>query len=514
MVDKVNVLNLKEWVVKVKFFDIVAGGSIVVLNSTEAMSNGVYPNYRVNLIKDKNVTEIAVVDLSEKLVHAGEIGVFKEVADELGVKEGDILRIDHLPRPSSLDYIKRKMDGNALRDDEISQIIKDLMDNKLSQAELAAYITSVYIRGLTDDEVVSLTNAIAQSGDVLDIGKSPIVDKHSIGSVTGRVTMVMVPILATAGLWVPKTSSRSITSAAGTADAMEVFCPVDISIDELREIVLKTHGAVVWGGGINLAAADDKLIKIRHPFSLDPKGILLSSILAKKKSVNAEYLVIDLPVGRGAKIQDLKVAKELGHDFINISSRLGIKTEVAITDGSDPIGHGVGPGLESIEVLEVLMGNGPRDLKHKSCMLAGTLLEMTGKAKKGTGFSAAEKIIDSGKALSKFREIVEAQGGNPNVTIADIPIGTYKYNVLSTKSGRIRHADNKTLARLARVAGAPVDKGAGLKIHCEKGDKVHKGDILFEIFAESEAKLDYALKAYEGGWNPFEMENMIIDTLK
>ena len=511
--EKVQVLNLKEWKVKVKYFDIVAGGPIVVLNEKEANMNGVYPNYRIKLHKGKRDATV-VVDLSEKLVKPGEIGVFREVADMLGLKEGDKVKITHLPRPPSLDYIKKKMDGKVLKREEIFRIIDDLMANNLSKAELAAFITAVYIRGLTDDEVVYLTEAVANSGDILDIDKEPIVDKHSIGGVTGRVTMVMVPILAAAGLWIPKTSSRSITSAAGTADAMEVFAPVDLKIDELREVVLKTHGAIVWGGGMNLASADDKLIEIRHPFSLDPKGVLLASILAKKKAVNSQYLIIDMPVGRGAKIQDIKVAKSLAEDFINIGSRLGIKTEVAITDGSDPIGNGVGPALEGIDAFKVLAGEGPRDLKEKSCLLAGKLLEMTKFAKPGKGFDIAQRIIDSGKALSKFREIVEAQGGNGNIKVEDIPVGPYKYEVLAERSGRVSHVDNKILARLARAAGAPIDKGAGLYLHCERGDKVHKGDILFEIYAESEAKLDYAIKAYENGWNPIELQKIIISTVR
>ncbi|MCD6227272.1 AMP phosphorylase [Candidatus Micrarchaeota archaeon] len=510
---KVDILNLREWTVKVRYFDIIAGGLIVVLNEKEANMNGVYPNFRVKLVKGKQ-SVVASVDLGEKFVSPGEIGVFKEVADALGLKDGDKVKIEHIPRPPSLDYIKKKMDGKTLKQNEINQIIDDLMANRLSQAELAAFITSVYIRTLNDDEIVYLTDAVAHSGEILDLGKSPVVDKHSIGGVNGRVTMVLVPILAAAGLWVPKTSSRSITSAAGTADSMEVFAPVDINIDELKKIVLKTHGAIVWGGGMNLASADDKLIKIRHPFSLDPKGVLLASILAKKKSVGSQYVIIDMPVGRGAKIQDIKVAKDLARDFINIGSRLDMKIEVAITDGSDPIGNGVGPALEAVDVLKVLSGEGPRDLREKSCLLAGKVFEMTGKVKVGKGFDMAQKYIDSGKALSKFREIIDAQGGNGNVKVEDVSIGPYKYEVLAGRSGRVSHVDNKILSHLARAAGAPIDKSAGLYLHCEKGDKVHKGDVLFEIYAESEGKLDYAIKAYENGLDPIELQKIVLDTIR
>jgi len=511
--DKVKVMNLSEWKVKVKYFDIISGSNIVILNEEEANLRGVFPNYRVELTKGNN-SLIAVADLSRDLVSGDEIGVFNEVAKQLKLKEGDIISIKHLQRPLSLNYIKKKMDGNSLKKKEIYQIIDDLMLNCLSQAELSAFITSVYIRGMTDDEVVFLTQATVDSGDTLDIGKHPIVDKHCTGGINGRATMIIVPILASAGLWIPKTSSRSITSAAGTADSMELFCPVDIKIDEFKQIVLKTHGAIVWGGGINLASADDKLIKIRHPFSLDPKGVLLASILAKKKAVNSDYLVIDMPVGRGAKIQDTKIAKNLAKDFVDISLRLGIHTQVMITDGSDPIGNGIGPSLEAMDVLNILAGQGPRDLKNKSCLLAGKILEMTKTVKPGKGFDHAMKIINSGKAMSKFREIIEAQGGDGNVKVSDLPLGSCRYEVIAERSGRVSHVDNKIMSRLARAAGAPVHKGAGIMLHCEKGDKVHKGDVLFDLYAESETNLDYALKAYEKGWKPIELQKIVLDMIK
>ncbi|VVB58985.1 AMP phosphorylase [Candidatus Anstonella stagnisolia] len=511
-IKKEKVWQYKQYNCAAKCVNLTSGQPIVVLNETEAHQNDLYASHRV-ILRCNGKETIAILDLSKDMASAGEIVLFDEVAQTLGAKNGARVQVQHTMRPESIDYIKKKLDAGELSHRELDVITQDLMANRLSEAELASFITAVYTRGMSDAEIVGLTKSIVSSGEVLSIGKSPIVDKHCIGGVAGnRTTMVMVPIIAAAGIYMPKTSSRSITSSAGTADTMEVLCPVTFPVEEMRSIVLKARGCIAWGGAMRLAAADDKLIKIRNPLSLDPKGVLLASILAKKKSVGAQFAVIDIPIGRGAKLATAKEATALGHDFINIGKQLGIKIEVLTTDGSDPIGNGIGPALECRDVFEVLEGEGPADLRDKSCLLAGTLLELCGKVPKGKGFDAASSILQSGKALVKFREIIELQGGNGKVRISDLPIGKYKHGVIAPKTGRIAHVDNKMLSKIARAAGAPADKGAGVYLHCEAGDKVTKGDILFDIYSESEAKLDFAIKALEGWW-PMDLQKVILGTM-
>ena len=510
---KHEVLNLRKYVAKAKLFDIMSGGKIVLLNKNEAEANDIKPGFRIALFNGTKRL-IASVDTSNNLVKKGQVGLFVEAREDLGAREGTSIRIEHIQRPKSIQYIKKKMDGKALEKKEINEIITDMMHNQLTQAEMAILISSMYIRGLSDNEVVGLTNAIVNSGDILDLGKrAPIADKHCVGGVNGRTTMLVVPIMAAAGVYMPKTSSRAITSAAGTADCMEILAPVDIKIDELKRIVVKHKGAIIWGGGVNIAAADDKLIKIRNPLRLDPRGVLLSSILAKKKCVGAKHVIIDLPVGRGAKFDSIVSSKGLAEDFIGIGKKLGMNLEVFITDGSDPIGNTIGPSLECMSVLDVLNNNGPIDLRNKSCQLAGRLLEMSGKVKAGHGFNSALKLIENGKALRKFRDIIGAQGGNSKVKNDDLPIGHYTYEHLSDNAGRISHVDNKMLSRVARASGAPLDRGAGIILNCERGDKVSKNDVLFTIYAEHESKLDFAIKTLEQ-WDPIEMQSMIIRAIK
>jgi AMP phosphorylase len=481
------------YILRAKIFDVDTGKNIIVLNEDEAQEMDIFMGDRV-MLKEGERKCTAIVDLSDTLVKRGEVVLFSDTAKEIGSKHGDMIEVSPTSNPASIEIIKKKMDGGSLGDDEIKTVIDEIMENKLSETELASFVSALYIRGLSNDETVYLTNAIVGSGSTLELGVHPIVDKHCSGGVAGnRTTMILVPIIAVAGLYIPKTSARSITSPAGTADTMEVLAPVTFKLEEMKEVVLKTHGCVVWGGAMDLAAADDKLIRIRNSMRLDPKGVLLASILAKKKSVGAEYVVIDIPVGRGAKIEDTRVANGLAKDFLEIGEKLGMKTECFITVGNGPIGEGIGPGLEARDVLKVLQGAGPYDLAEKSLLLAGALLELCGKVENGKGYAVASDILKSGKALEKMREIIAAQGGNPKVRVEDIPIGSYKAEIKADKEGRIHHVDNRNISKIARAAGAPKNKGAGILMHVKQGDKVKVGDVLFEVIAESETKLSMAL---------------------
>jgi AMP phosphorylase len=506
---RVDMTQFRRYAARAKCFDIEAGKFIAVLNEKEAKQNGIMTGDRA-LLTAGGRQKIVTIDLSEEVVKHGEIGLFADTSSDLHISDGDEIEIKPVAKPASIELIKRKMDGGALTADDIHTVISELMENRLSEVELATWIAALYIRGMSIEETVGLSRAIVESGETLNLGKSPVVDKHCAGGVAGnRTTMVLVPILAAAGLYIPKTSSRAISSASGTADTMEVLAPVEFSIEEMRRIVLKTHGCIVWGGAINLAAADDKLIRIRHSLRLDPRGVLMASILAKKVSVGAQYVVIDLPAGRGTKFEDIAQARSLAKDFLTVGGRLGLKLECLITDGTDPIGQRIGPALECYDVLDVLQGKGPQDLMDKSCQLAGALFEKCGKVRKGRGYDAAITLLQSGKAYSKFKELVEEQGGNPNVKQSDLPIGSHKYVVEATADGRVRHVDNKDISKIARAAGAPQDVGAGIILHCEQGDRVKKGDLLFEIVAESETKLSFAVKAL-GTLTPVELQKIII----
>lgn len=515
-------LPQKAHIRRVKIFDIEAGKNIAILNEEDSNEMGVYISDRISLKysgKEANV----IVDTSKKLVQKGEVGLYADSAKELRLKGGETVELVNVPSPKCLDYIRKKMDRVALTSDEIYSIVEETVENKLSEGELASFVSAAYINGFGISETVSLAKAMVMTGQTLDLNVHPIADKHCIGGVAGnRTTMIIVPILAAAGVYIPKTSSRAITSPSGTADTFEVLAPVVLPINDLRKEVLKTRGCIVWGGAIDLAPVDDKLIRIRNSLHLDPRGLLLASILGKKKAVGAEFLVVDIPVGRGAKVEDESEGKSLANDFIQVSESLQIKTRCLITDGSDPIGFGIGPGFECQEALAALSPDmetrsqvfgGGQELLDKGTLMAGSILEMVGKALPGKGTEMALDIVKKGKAIEKMREIIEAQGGNPKVKIDDIPIGKYKYEVKGDKNGRASHVDNKAISKIARAAGAPKDKGAGIILHCEMGDKIEMGQTLFEIYSESETKLSFAIEIAEA-LPPVEMQKVIIGKIE
>ena len=497
---------------KAKILDIEAGRAVVLLNRDDAAELSVHMSDRVKVICGKK-SRTAIIDLSEKGVKKGELGLFDEIKEQLGAREGCAIEVQVAEKPESVQFIKKKLEGGELNYEEMKTIIQDVVNERLSDIEISTFVAASYMRGYSMHETVALTKAIVEIGECIDFGDK-VVDKHCIGGIAGnRTTMLVVPIIASTGLKMPKTSSRSITSPSGTADTMEVLCPVAHSIKSIQKIVKKVGGCIVWTGGIKLAPADDKIIRVRHPLSLDPQGMLLASIMAKKKSVGSDFVVIDIPIGKGAKIADLKSGKELAHKFIELGENIGINVDCLVTDGSAPIGSGIGPALEAKDVLMALKGDGPKDLVDKACDLAGRLLEMVGKAGKGKGRKMALEIIKSGKADKKMREIIAAQGGNPNIQPDELKIGPENQIVKSKASGKIKHIDNKLIARIAKTAGAPKDKSAGIYLHCSVGKEVQEGDSLYTIYAKSKEKLQEAVVLAEK-LRAVELGGVILETIE
>ena len=213
---------------------------------------------------------------------------------------------------------------------------------------------------------------------------------------------------------------------------METLCPVNLSINEIKDVVAKTNGCLVWGGSLELAPADDLFIQVEYPLGIDP--MLLPSILSKKKAIGATHVVIDIPTGMGAKIKTRTEAYTLASDFVDLGKRLGLNIQCALTFGEQPLGCGIGPALEAREALTTLMGGGPPDLREKAVSLSSMLLEMVG-VENSRGI--AEDMLDSGKAMKKMREIIAAQGGNPAVKPEDLPIGPESTVVRSEQAGKV-----------------------------------------------------------------------------
>ncbi len=480
----------------VEDLDLSTGGPlIVVLHGEDAKKLDIYALDRVRVKKGKkevvaivNISESKDVVISEKSVSPGEIGMFEEVIDKLGAKDGEKVEVLFEGLPKSIVYIKKKLKGYTLEEGEINTIIKDIVEDRLSDIEKTYFVSAAHIYGLKDKEVIFLSKSIVKHGGQLKFNKKVICDKHCIGGLpANRTTMIVVPIIAAAGYTIPKTSTRSITSPAGTSDTMEVLTNVGLSLKKIKEVVKKTNGCMIWGGALGLASADDKIIKIERPVSLDTEGIMISSVLAKKLAVGSTHVLIDIPMGETAKVKDIKKARRLKKRFERVGRKLGMYVKVIITDGSQPIGNGIGPTLEARDVMNVLKGNGPYDLREKALRMAGILLEMVGEKR---GYKKAKKILDSGKAYEKMLEIINAQGKKE----IDASLAKFDQRIIAKKSGVVSKINNKTIASVAKIAGAPRDKKAGVDLRVKLKDKVKKGDTLFVIYSENQDKLNYALE--------------------
>ncbi len=494
-----------------KLIKIKTGEKSIILNETDADELMLHIHDRVSLKKDLQQI-IAIVDVSDSMVKSGEIGIYEDLLPFFPVSDGDTIELSVTTPPPSVAFIRKKMHGGTLTKEELHRIVKDTVNHSLGELEIAAFLMAEHYVGMNMDEVEYLTRAIVETGRTIDFGET-VVDKHSIGGVPGnKVTLLIVPIVAAAGLKIPKTSSRAITSPSGTADTMEVLAPVTFSLDELRRMLIEVGGYIVWGGSLNLAPADDIFIRVEHPLSIDPKAQMLASIMAKKLSVGISTMVLDIPTGKGAKVEDFDTARALGNDFIELGRRLGIKVSCGITYGNQPVGHTVGPALEAREALQALMGGGPNSLIEKSTSLAGMLLEMNGVTPKGQGQAFAKELLRSGKAFKKMQEIIEKQGGNPDVKPDDIHVGKMRYVVPSPIDGYVSSISNSAINAIAKAAGAPICKGAGVMLHAKIGYAVKKGDPILEIFAETEQKLKNAqMIALQR--STFMIEGMLLEEL-
>jgi AMP phosphorylase len=479
----------------VKLMDIGAQG--VLLHYTDAWAIGVLEGDRVRVLNETNSESVsALVNITTSVLPPGTIGVYQKTNGRLGFPEVATAEVRETERPASLDFIKKKMDGERLTKEEILAIVKDTVAENLSPVELTAFVTSSYIHGLDMNEVEALTRSMVETGDRIQFATHPIVDKHSIGGVPGnKISLLVVPIIAASGLRIPKTSSRAITGAGGTADLMEVLAPVEFSSDEVKRMTEKVGGVIVWGGATNIAPADDRFIMVEYPFRIDATGQMLASVMAKKSAVGADLAVIDIPVGAGTKVPTVQDGRKLASQFMEIGERLNIHVECALTYGESLVGHAIGPNLEVNEALSVLEGaQAPGSLIQKSLGLAGIALEMAGKAARGQGYAMAEGILSGGKALGKLRQIIEIQGGNPAVRAQDIVPGEHRFVVHAPLEGYVVELNNRSLITMARAAGAPHDRGAGLLIHAKKGTKVKQGDPIITIHAERSWRLEKAIE--------------------
>lgn len=479
---------------KLKFLGIETSQEAVIYMRKDChicRAEGFGPHRRL-LVRHNDRHLIATLHvITSDLLAPGEASLSASAWDRLNAKNGDVIDIAHPMPVGSLSYVRAKIYGHNLDEAAFGSIMADIVAGRYSDIHLSSFLTACAADKLQRGEMLALTKAMISAGERLSWPFDIVVDKHCIGGLPGnRTTPIIVSIVAAHGLAMPKTSSRAITSPAGTADVMETLAPVDLSPSAMRHVVEREGGCIVWGGSVRLSPADDILIRVERSLDLDSEGQLVASVLSKKAAAGSTHLLLDLPTGPTAKVRSHSAAETLADHLIAVAAQLGITAHTIISDGTQPIGHGIGPALEARDVLAVLQNHqeAPIDLRERAIMLAGAILELAGVAHPKTGTRMAEDCLRDGRAWRKFQAICEAQGG-----LRTPPKAKYLRPIPAPASGHVSDIDNRLLARVAKLAGAPAAAAAGVALHKRLGEDATKGEPLFTIHAETPGELAYAL---------------------
>lgn len=468
-------------------------------------SEGYSASTRLAIQSGSDVLIATLNIIDHEIVRPGQIGLSDIALERLAVRAGDRVTVSHAPYVRSLGLVRKKIYGNTLSDGDFLAIMRDVSEHNYRDIEIASFLSVCAGGRLSVDEIIGLTKSMVACGRKLEWPHAErVFDKHCIGGLPGnRTTPLVVAIVSSAGLLIPKTSSRAITSPAGTADTLEVLFDVDFSIDDMQRIVSSTGACLVWGGAVNLSPADDLMIKIERALDLDGEGQLIASVLSKKIAAGSTHVVIDIPVGPSAKIRTKVEADRLAGLFARVGDACGIHVRSLITDGSQPVGRGIGPAQEAADVLAVLQrhADAPEDLRNRALLIAANLIDLA----ESNGLERAKEkaldILESGAAWEQFQRIATEQGG-----LKALPEAEFSSIERAEKSGIVKAMDNRRLARLAKLAGAPLEQTAGLRLGVCVGQKIEVEDPLFELFSGTPGELQYALAYYQKNRDLIEIE--------
>lgn len=454
-------------------------------------AEGLAPHAQVYIRNGSQPIAATLYQVDGDYLAGDEIGLSEAAWRALGVEEGTILQVGHAPPLESIASVRQRIYGHRLSAGALSHIVEDVVAGRYTDVHLAAFLTATAACPFNEDETYFLTKAMVDAGDRLSWPSDIVVDKHCVGGLPGnRTTPIIVAIAAACGLTMPKTSSRAITSPAGTADTMETLTRVDLDLEAMQRVVATEGGCLAWGGAVCLSPADDIFIGVERALDIDTEGQLIASVLSKKIAAGATHVVLDIPVGPTAKVRSAAAADRLAATLSAVAARFGVVTCCVQTDGTQPVGRSIGPALEARDVIAVLTGvaDAPSDLRDRACTLAGVVLELGAAAPKGEGRELADRTLANGSAWQKFQRICHAQGG-----MRTPPTARLTHPIVATHSGRVTHIDNRRIARLAKLAGAPDAPAAGMVLHVGLGDEIIAGQPLLTLHAQSQGEMAYAL---------------------
>ena len=410
-----------------------------------------------------------------------------------------------------IDVIRKKRDGGELSRAEIEGLVSGYTNAEIPDYQVSAWLMAVVLRGMTRPETAALTDAMLRSGEVLDFSALPArkVDKHSTGGVGDKTSLVLAPLAAAAGVAVPMISGRGLGHTGGTLDKLEAIpgFNVNLSVAEFRR-VLKTCGCAMIGQTAEIAPADRKLYALRDVTgTVESPPLICASIMSKKLAEGIDALVLDVKTGSGAFMKNEKDAAFLAELMVETGERMGKQVVALITDMDQPLGKMIGNALEVIEVVEVLGGGGPQDLCELCLELAAWMLHLGGASKTvAEGKQKASKLISSGAALTKFRQMVELQGGDSRV-IDDakrLPQARHTLQVTSTRAGYVASIECEQIGTACVILGGgrerkedSVDPAVGIVLHKKVGDRVAAGELLATIYYNAEARVERARQMIE-----------------
>lgn len=457
-----------------------------------------------------------LITVSDDFLSHQEAGLSDFAWQLLNAQDGQKAHFSHAPAVESMSYVRGKLYGEPFTDEAAKCIVHDIKSGNYSDVQLAAFVAACADDRLDLQETIAITRAMVESGQRFDWSPKDsqnvdlkaktakyVLDKHCVGGLPGnRTTPIVTAIIAANGLVMPKTSSRAITSPAGTADTMETMTNVSLSFEHMRSVVATEGACLAWGGSVSLSPTDDIVIRVERALDLDSEGQLVASVISKKVAAGSNKVLIDVPVGPTAKVRTHRAAKKLCHHLSATGAAMGIEVVTHTSDGTQPVGRGIGPALEAHDVLAVLRNepDAPIDLRNRSLQLAAELLQMAELTDEfdrpitqlAACYQLAERTLNSMAAYDKFLAICEAQGGFKEPGVAE-----FQHEICAEKNGIVTFINNRFIARLASLAGAPNAPLAGLTIHVRLGDKVEVGQPLMTLHSMARGELEYALSFYQ-----------------
>ncbi len=466
----------------------------VLLNENQAMAFGITSEDKVSLMRANKEKFVADVVLSSD-IEEGTIGIYHETEERFGVQEGEEFSIKFAEAKAlTNEAIRKKMKGEELTYEEMYSIIKDISRGRLSEIMMTYYVASSFFYPTTDEEMYQTAKAMAETGVTFKYPEGEIIaDKHCIGGVPGNeTTMIIIPIIASLGIKIPKNFSKAITSPAATGECVNVLMNINFDKKGIENLIEENNCCLVRGGALDLAPADDKIIKVQYPLSMQSRAKVVSSIMAKKYAMGVTHSLIDIPMGPTAKVKTMEEALDWKQKFEFVGTKLGMKMTVQITEANEVIGNGVGAVLQVREVLRVLQQHEkrPADLEKKAIFLASRLIEIVGKAQGNDAIALAKKQLESWEARKMMQKIIKAQGGNPDINSEDLKLGKESFDVVAPKSGKVTAIDLHNINYIARHLGCPAINEAGLYLYKKIGDEVKEGEVLYTIYANDPAKLE------------------------